>query len=196
MNLVAILLIVAVLSVIGYLVSTYNYFQTFRTRINASIQEIGNQLKRQASLIPNLAESTKSYLEHEQDIYQKITEARNAVDQAAAQGGEAVDAAVEKMNALIPKLNVLVESNPELKANTVVTKLMDELRDTADKLMYARRTLIDLTADYNTKIVTFPSNLVANAFGFKTLAGLTVPNQTSLTTVTEAETQDIKVDLK
>jgi LemA protein len=192
---IGILIIVVLLAIAGYVVSTYNFFQTTKTRITASIQEIGNQLKRQASLIPNLAESTKSYLTHEKDIYAKITEARKAVDLAAQKGGAAVDSAVEKINALIPQLSVIVESNPELKANTVVTKLMDELRDTADKLMYARRTLIDLTADFNTKLVTFPSNLIANMFGVKAEKGLEVADMTTATSVTVDETKDVKVDL-
>jgi LemA protein len=192
---IGILIIVVLLAIAGYVVSTYNFFQTTKTRITASIQEIGNQLKRQASLIPNLAESTKSYLTHEKDIYAKITEARKAVDLATQKGGAAVDSAVEKINALIPQLSVIVESNPELKANTVVTKLMDELRDTADKLMYSRRTLIDLTADFNTKLVTFPSNLIANMFGVKAEKGLEVADMTTATSVTVDETKDVKVDL-
>ena len=184
-----------VLALVGYVISTYNFFQTAQTRITASIQEIGNQLKRQASLIPNLAESAKSYLTHEKDIYQKITDARKAVEVATEKGGAAVDTAVEKINALIPKLNVLVESNPELKANTVVTKLMDELRDTGDKLMYARRTLIDLSADFNSRVVTVPSNLIAKLFGIKAQPGLAVADLSAATTVTSAETQDVKIDL-
>ena len=187
--------LVIILGLVGYVISIYNFFQTAKTRVNASIQEIGNQLKRQSALIPNLAESTKSYLTHEKDIYDKITDARRAIDRAAEKGGAAVDEAVEKITALIPRLNVLVESNPELKANTVVTKLMDELRDTADKLMYARRTLIDLSADYNTKLVTFPSNLIAKIFSFQPMKGLEVANVAAATTVSDAETQDIKIDL-
>jgi len=190
------LVVIGILIVLaGYLVTTYNFFQVAKTRITASIQEIGNQLKRQASLIPNLAESAKSYLTHEKDIYDKITSARKAVETAVKEGGAAVDAAVEQINGLLPKLNVLIESNPELKANTVITKLMDELRDTSDKLMYARRTLIDLSQDYNARLLTFPSNLVANLFGFKAEKGLEVADMASATSVSAAETQEVKIDL-
>jgi LemA protein len=192
---VLILLLVLVLMVVGYFISTYNYFQTTKTRITASIQEIGNQLKRQASLIPNLSESAKAYLTHESGIYEKITQARKAIETAQAKGGAAVDKAVDSLNALLPQLTVIVESNPELKANTVVMKLMDELRDTSDKLMYARRTLIDLTADYNTKLITFPSNLVAKIFGFQKQAGLDTPLEGAHLSVSTAETEDVKVDL-
>jgi len=187
--------LLVIVGIIGYFISIYNFFQTTKTRITASIQEIGNQLKRQAALIPNLAESAKAYLEHEKDIFDKLTEARKAIANAAEKGGAAVDEAVEKLTALIPKLNVLVESNPELKANTVVMKLMDELRDTSDKLMYARRTLIDLTADFNTKLVTFPSNLIGKMFGFQPMKGLDTPVAGAHLSVSEAETHDVKVDL-
>jgi len=191
-----VIIIAALLIVVAfYVVGVYNSLQTIKTRIQASLQEIGNQLKRQANLIPNLAESAKSYLEHEKDIFDKLTAARKAVDVAVAEGGAKVDAAVEQLNQLLPRLNILVESNPELKANTVVTKLMDELRDTADKLMYARRTLIDLTADYNTKLVTIPSSFVANLFGFKPEKGLSTPVEGAHVEVSQEETKDVKIDL-
>ena len=156
------LIILIILGVIGiYIWQTYNFFVTTKTRIGASIQEIGNQLKRQANLIPNLIESTKGYLKHEKEIYEKITQAREKVAQAAGSQNaqEMVDAA-QSLGQALGGIQVVVESNPELKASETVQKLMEELRDTADKIMYARRTLIDLTADYNTRLATFPSNLV------------------------------------
>jgi len=96
---------------------------------------------------------------------------------------------------LLPRLSVIVESNPELKANTTVTALMEELRDTSDKVMYARRTLIDLSADYNIKVVTFPSNIVANIFGFKEQPGLKVEGMEAATSVTAEETKSPKISL-
>lgn len=188
-----ILLVVGALA--AYVIAVYNSLQVLKTRIKASVQEIGNQLKRQANLIPNLAESAKSYLKHEKDIYDKITQARRAVDTAVKEGGASVDKAVDSINQLLPKLQILVESNPELKANTVIMKLMDELRDTGDKLMYSRRTLIDLSANYNMKLVTFPSNIVANAFGFKPEKGLETPMEGEHISVSGEETKDVKVDL-
>ena len=196
MSLPLVLLIVVVL-ISFYLVSVYNWLQTTLTRIKASVQEIGNQLKRQSNLIPNLETSAKAYLKHEKEIYQALTEARKAVDAAVGGGGDMakVDKAADKLSALLPKLQILVESNPELKAEKVVSRLMDELRDTADKLTYARRVLIDLSADFNAKLVTFPSNLVAGMFGFKVEAGLTTPTKGSHLTVSEGETKDQKVSL-
>lgn len=194
MNITLILIVVAVIA-LGYVISIYNSFQTIRTRIRASIQEIGNQLKRQADLIPNLEASVKGYLKHEKSVYKMLTDARKAV--AGATGGSLAKAseAAAQMSKLIPALQVVIESNPELKADTTVRSLMDELRDTADKVMYARRTLIDLVADFNQKIITFPSNLIANMFGFKEEKGLEVEEDGAFLKVSGDETKSPKVSL-
>ena len=179
-----------------YLISLYNFFQTALTRIKASVQEIGNQLKRQADLIPNLEASVKGYLKHEKDILTMLADARKSVNSASESGNiDKQSKAASMLGDLLPRLSVIVESNPELKANTTVTNLMEELRDTSDKVMYARRTLIDLSADYNVRVVTFPSNLVAGMFGFKEQAGLKVEGMESATSVTAAETKSPKISL-
>ncbi|MFH2085606.1 MAG: LemA family protein [bacterium] len=179
-----------------YLISLYNFFQTSLTRIKASIQEIGNQLKRQADLIPNLEASVKGYLKHEKDILTMLADARKSVTAASKSGNLAKQSqAAGMLGDLLPRLSVIVESNPQLQGNTTVTRLMEELRDTADKVMYARRTLIDLSADYNVKVVTFPSNLVANMFGFKEAAGLKVADMEGATSVSAAETKSPKISL-
>lgn len=186
-----------VLAVAFYAVGIYNFLQKTKTRISASTQEIGNQLKRQASLIPNLESSVKGYLKQEKGIFKLLTDARKSVDRAAESGSmDEISKANQSLQALIPKLQIAVEDNPEIKSDKVVTNLMNELRDTADKLMYARRTVIDLTADYNVKLVTFPSNLVANMFGFKPEKGIDTPREGAHTSVSEAETRDVKVDLE
>lgn len=196
MNIGILLLGVAVVAGF-YVVATYNSLQTIKTRIKASIQEIGNQLKRQMDLIPNLEESVKGYLKHEKTIFTQLTEARKAVSAAVKSGamGQAQKAA-EMLSKLVPALQVIVEDNPELKADTTVTRLMDELRDTADKVMYARRTLIDLAADFNRILVTFPSNLVGNMFGFKPEAGLETPMAGEHLTVAEGEMKSPRVKLE
>ena len=179
-----------------YVVSQYNWFQTTKTRITAAIQDIGNQLKRQSSLIPNLENSTKGYLKHEKGIYEDIVSARKAVEKAS--GGKdmsKIEAASDAISNLVPKLQVLVESNPELKGTEVVTRLMDELRDTSDKLMYARRVVIDLSAEYNIKVVTLPSNIIANMFGFKEQKGIATPTEGEHLEVGKDEMSDPKVSL-
>jgi len=185
-----------VLGLIVYVISTYNWLATVRTRIQASVQEIGNQLKRQADLIPNLEASVKGYLKHEKSIFKQLTDARRAVA-AAAQSGtmDQGEKAATMLNKLVPALKIIVEDNPELKADQTVTRLMDELRDTADKVMYARRTLIDLVADFNRKLVTVPSNFVGKLFGFKPEKGLATAEAGEHLEVSEAETKSPKVKL-
>lgn len=180
-----------------YVVSVYNGLQKLKTQIAASIQEIGNQLKRQASLIPNLETSVKGYMKHEKGIYDMITSARQAVQTADKSGDMAdIEKAANQLQSLIPQIKVLVESNPELKADKTVTKFMDELTDTADKLMYSRRTLIDLSQMYNVKLVTFPSNIIANMFGFVAEKGLETAASGPHTSVSSSEMEDVKVDLE
>ncbi len=190
-----ILLIVAAIVII-WAVSEYNFFATAGARIKAAIQEIGNQLKRQADLIPNLEEAAKGYLKHEKGIYDQLTEARRAV--ASAVKGNNVNKMAEagsKLAEVLPKIQVIVESNPELKGSEVVSNLMNELRDTADKIMYARRLVIDLTADYNVKRVTIPSSLIANVFGFKELEGMIMEGEGEARKVSKEDLKTPKVNL-
>lgn len=181
----------------AYLWSLYNRFVTTKTRISASIQEIGNQLKRQADLIPNLVDSAKGYLKHEKGIFTDLTDARKSI--LAASKGEDAQSMVEasdKLQKTFGKFLALVESTPQLRGVEAVTKLMDEVRDTADKIMYSRRVLIDLSADYNIMTVTFPSNLVAKLFNFRPEKGLSTSVSGDHLEVSEGETKTPKVKLE
>lgn len=182
--------------IIIYVFTTYNKFVTLKARILASIQEIGNQLKRQADLIPNLAESVKGYMKHEKDIFKQLTEARKAILSASESNNvQTMVDANEKLQKVIGQFRVLVESTPQIRGVEAVTRLMDELRDTADKFMYSRRTLIDLTADYNIMVVTLPSNIIASIFKFGKEKGLTTPVEGEHLRVSEEETKTPKVEL-
>ena len=182
--------------VIVWIISNYNFFVSSKARIKAAVQEIGNQLKRQADLIPNLEESTKGYLSHEKGIFKDLTDARKEISSALKTNSvQKMSDAAAKMASVIPALQVAVEDNPELKGSEVVTKLMDELRDTADKLMYSRRLVIDLTADYNVRRVSVPSNIVASLFKFTELEGLQTPEGGDFLKVSESETKTPKIKL-
>jgi len=191
------LILIVLLVVIALVMMTYyNKFKTFQVRIKASIQEIGNQLKRQADLIPNLVSSVKGYMKHEKGIFADLTNARKTIENAAANNDpRLLDESQKSINKVLSSLKVIVESNPELQTSGLVNNLMDELRDTADKLMYSRRTLIDLTADYNTAIVTIPGSWIAQLFGFKSEKGLTMPENKTAIEVTTEEMKNPKVDL-
>ena len=190
-----ILIIVAVVVAL-WVIATYNFFVSSKARIKASVQEIGNQLKRQTELIPNLVESTKGYLKHEKGIFADLTSARRAIASAVESGDvQKMANAGAKLASVLPAFKIAVEDNPELKASEVVTRMMDELRDTSDKVMYARRLVIDLTADYNVKRVSFPSSLVAGLFKFAELPGLITAQEGEHLKVSEAEMKSPKVKL-
>lgn len=182
--------------IIIYVFTTYNKFVTLKARILASIQEIGNQLKRQAGMIPSLVDSVKGYLKHEKDIFKQLTDARKAILSASdSNDAQAMVDANEKLQKVIGQFRVLVESTPQIRGVEAVTRLMDELRDTADKIMYARRTLIDLTADYNIMVATLPSNIVASIFKFEKEKGLNTPVEGEHLRVSEEETKTPKVEI-
>src|SRR3989338_3480396 len=184
------LILVVLVAIALYLVSIFNKFKTIETRIKASLQEIGNQLKRQAEMVPQLVDSVKGYMKHETKALQMITEARKSALSALEKGvpKDLVEAST-KMTEALGAIRVIVESTPQLQAAAPTQTLMGELRDTADKIMYARRTLIDLSADYNIKLMTFPSNLVASVFGFKSEEGLTMPGDREYATVKPEDTK-------
>lgn len=173
-----IILIIIVAAILLYFWSLYNQFVTIKTRIKASIQEIGNQFKRQADLIPNLVASVKGYMKHEKSIFDELTEARKQVVKVV-DGGDTqkmIEAGTRLQNALMP-IRAVFESTPQLQAAGPTNQLMEELRDTVDKVMYSRRTLIDLTADYNVMLARFPSNLVGKMFHFQPEPGLKMPEE-------------------
>lgn len=177
-------------------VSIYNFFVSSKARVKAAVQEIGNQLKRQADLIPNLETSAKGYLKHEKGIFKDLADARRAIKAAVKSGNvQKMSDAGSKLASVLPSIQIAVESNPEIKGSSVVSKLMEELRDTADKVMYSRRLVIDLTADFNVKRVSFPSNFIANMFKFAELPGLITPESGEHTKVAEKDLKTPKVKL-
>lgn len=195
MNIILILLVVIGI-VFVWVISEYNFFVSTKARIKAAVQEIGNQLKRQAELIPNLEASAKGFLKHERSIFKDLTDARKAIESAIASGDiQKMSDAESKLVSILPQIKVAVEDNPEIKGSEVVTKLMDELRDTSDKVMYARRLVIDLTADYNVRRVTFPSNLVAEMFKFTEAQGITTQEKGEHLEVSSNDMKTPKVDL-
>jgi len=190
------ILLIVIVALILWVVSTYNFFVSIKARIKAAVQEIGNQLKRQADLIPNLEASTKGYLKHEKGIFEDLTNARREIAKAVESGDvQKMTDAASKISGILPSLKIAVEDNPELKASEVVGKLMDELRDTADKIMYARRLFIDLTADYNVKRATMPASLVASLFKFAELPGLITSDTGEHVEVKGEDLKTPKVDL-
>lgn len=191
-----IIVIVILILLVLYLVGFFNGLRTTEVRINAAIQEIGNQLKRQSQLIPNLIESVKGYMKHEKNIFEDLTAARKMIDKAInSHDPGAIDQAQTMLTKTMGSLQVIAESNPQIMASSLINNMMNELRDTADKIMYARRTFIDLSADFNVKISTIPGIWLAPLMGFKKKTGLETPESKDITAVSESETKNPEVKL-
>jgi LemA protein len=125
-----------------------------------------------------------------------LTDARKLVEKAIdSKDPKAIDTAQTFLTKTMSSFRVIVESNPQLQAAPLVKDLMNELRDTSDKVMYSRRTLIDLSADFNIKIATFPGNLFATLFGFTPQKGLNTPVSGEFLSVSESETANPTVKL-
>lgn len=191
------IIIIVVLAVVAlYIFTFYNGLKTTEVHIGAAIQEIGNQLKRQSQLIPNLIESVKGYMSHEKGIFKDLTDARKMIDDAVkTQNPKSIDAAQALLTKTMGSIKVIAESNPEIQASNLVGNMMEELRDTADKIMYARRTFIDLSADFNVKISTIPGMWLAPLFGFTKKTGLETTDAKNITSVPEEETKNPEVKL-
>lgn len=153
-----------VLVPIIYLISAYNGLIQLRNQVKNGWAQIDVQLKRRFDLIPNLVETVKGYAKHEQETLEKVIKARNA-----AMGADSVAEAAEKEGELrqtLRSLFALSESYPDLKANQNFMKLQDELTGTENKISYARQFYNDIVYRFNTRIQTFPTNIIAGMFGF------------------------------
>jgi len=193
MSLTIILLIIIGL-IVAYVAKTYNFFVITKTRIQAQIEELGNQLKRRAELIPQIADIIEINTDQEKKVYQMITDARKNVNQANQERDpEKLIEASNQVERAIGSIQVLVENNPELKTAEVVIEAQNNLRDTQDKVMYAKRTLIDLTQGYNARVVKFPSNLIAKMFGFQTKKGLDLADTKEAVSVSQEEMINPKI---
>jgi LemA protein len=159
-----ILLGVALLVVV-YGIVQYNGLVRLRNRIESAWSQIDVQLQRRYDLIPNLIETVKGYAAHEKSVFENVTEARS---RAMSAQGPAQQAQAENMvTSALKSLFAVAEAYPDLKANQNFALLQEELSGTEGKIAYARQFYNDTVQSYNTKIQTFPSNLVAGSFGFK-----------------------------
>jgi len=165
------LVIVAVIA--AWLISTYNGLVVLRNRIENAWSQIDVQLKRRTDLIPNLVETVKGYMEHEKEVFLKVTEARSAL--MKAEGVKDQAAANNMLTGALKTLFAVAENYPELKANENFMMLQEELSGTESKIAYARQFYNDTVLKYDNKRERFPSNVVANMFNFKEREYFEVP---------------------
>ena len=162
-GLIIVLGIIALLVI--YVISVYNKLVNSRNKVENQWSQIDVQLKRRADLIPNLVETVKGYAKHEEGTLTKVIEMRNKAVNASTVN-EKVEANNELTGAL-SRLMVIAEAYPELKANQNFVSLQNDLKDTEDKISYARQFYNDSAMNFNNLVEMFPSNIIANMFGFK-----------------------------
>ncbi len=160
--------IAVVVAIVLWLVGVFNGLIKLRNRTDEGWSDIDVQLKRRHDLIPNLVNSVKGYMTHEKELLENITKARSGAIAAQESGDTAALASAESMlGGMLGKLQIAVEAYPDLKANQNVAQLMDELSDTENKIQAARRFYNGQVRDFNTKLQSFPTNMVGPMFGFK-----------------------------
>ena len=160
-----IVIAIIVVIIILWFIATYNKLVGLRNKKDDQWSQIEVQLKRRADLIPNLVETVKGYAKHEKQTFEEVIKARNTYLEAKTPEEE-MKASSGVSNAL-SRLFALAENYPELKANTNFLSLQNDLKDTEDKISYARQFYNDSVLTYNNKVEMVPSNIVANITGFK-----------------------------
>lgn len=155
--------VVALLAV--FLWATYNGLVKLKIRVDEAWSDITVQLKRRVDLIPNLVNTVKGYAAHETGVFEKVTEARSAIQNA--NGVKEAAAGENMLEGALKSLFAVAEAYPDLKANQNFAQLQQELVDTEDKIQAARRFYNGGVRDLNTKIRLFPNNIFAGMLGFK-----------------------------
>ena len=165
MSLLVLLPIALTILAIFFTISLYNRLITARNRTREAWSGIDVQLKRRASLIPNLVETVRGYATHEHEVFAEVTKARGAL--ATAAGPLAAAAADQGLTAALGRLMAVSENYPELKAVQNFVQLQTDLADTEEKVAYARQFYNVNAMDFNTRIQTFPGNQLAGWFRFE-----------------------------
>src|SRR2546421_3218543 len=149
-----------------FLVGMYNSLVQLRVRGDSAWSDIDVQLKRRHDLIPNLVETVKGYAAHEKGTFENIAKFRSQAMQATTPEGKAV--AENQLTGALKSLFAVAENYPELKASEQFTQLQGSLSETEDSIQNSRRYYNAVVRDLNTKIQSFPTNILAGMFGFQT----------------------------
>jgi LemA protein len=159
--------LIVVALIVVFVIGLYNRLVTMRQRVREAWSDIDVQLKRRWDLIPNLIETVKGYAAHERQTFESVTQARAAAITAAQSGSPEQRAQAETaLGAALVNLRAVAEAYPQLQAVQEFKDLSENLRDTEDKIAFARRFYNGNVRDYNTAIQTVPTNLLAGMFGF------------------------------
>lgn len=169
-------IVIILFVIIGGSVAQYNSLVDKNSKVEQYYSVIETTLQRRNDLIPNVVNSVKGYMAHEEKLLTEITNARKEIGKAEIENGSNIDSSIYKLIAL-------AESNPELKANENVNALIIELEGTENRILVARQDYIKAVSEYNATIRKFPTSVFAKIFGFKeiqvfqaTPESKTVPN--------------------
>lgn len=160
----------------------YNSFVRLKVQVENAWSQIDVQLKRRFDLIPNLIETVKGYTKHEKEVLENVTKARTAFMNAGTLGAKAK--ASNMISDTLKSLFAVAENYPKLQANQNFLQLQEELSGTESKIAYARQFYNDSVMTLNTKIESFPGNMLAAMFGFK---------KREMFQVSEEEKKNVKV---
>jgi LemA protein len=175
----------------------YNGLVVLKNRYVNAYSQIDVQLKRRYDLVPNLVESCRAYLAHESSTLEAVIQARNSAANArsSAAGDPTQQAALKRLtesdgvlNGLLGRLTMVVENYPDLKANQTIKDLMEDLRNTENRVGFARQAYNDAVMEYNQAREIFPSVLFANVFGFQPAEFWRLENK--------VEGQTMRIDLR
>jgi LemA protein len=173
----------------------YNTLQSTDEQIKASWSEVLNQYQRRADLVPNLVNVVKGYAAHEKEVLTQVTEARARVGSIQAspelindeQAFARFQQAQAQMTSALSRLLLVSENYPQLKADGVFRDLQAQLEGTENRITVARNRYIKAVQEYNVTVRSFPSNLTAMMFGFKTKPNFSVENEKEISTAPKVD---------
>jgi LemA protein len=181
MNVLQITAMAAIALLVAWTVIAFNALVRRRNEIGNAFAQIDVQLKRRYDLIPNLVETARKYLQHEQGTLEAVAAARNGASRAAdaarrlpadAAAIGALAGAETALAGMLGRLMAVVEAYPDLKADATMRELSEELAHTENRIAFARQAFNDAVLDYNNAAQQAPANLVAALFGFRPAAML------------------------
>lgn len=178
LSLIIFLVVVVLLIVLTvWAFKTYNKLVALRNTVDESFAQIATQLQRRFDLIPNLVSTVKAYAAHEQSTLDAMTKARALAGRAASSGsGSDVAAAEQAFGEARTAVNVVAEAYPDLKASQNFLNLQEQLETTENKVAFARQNFNDSVNEYNTKVQSVPSNIIAKFGKFETREMFEVEN--------------------
>ena len=169
------IIIAIIVVLVIFVITSYNGLVKSRMQTKEAWSQIDVQLKRRNDLLPNLIETVKGYAKYEGSTLEKVAELRNQV--AAATSPAAAMRASDELTRQVSGIFAVAESYPDLKASANFSQLQEELTNTENKIAYSRQLYNSVTSNYNVKLETFPSNVIAKMFGFKAAEFLETPEE-------------------